>query len=100
MNFRKTNKPVKWEFPLEKKDFIWLFIGIGIVLLGYALLATGISDEPAIEGGKWMNTLAIDVAPIVLIIGYLVVIPMSLMKFFSRRKRDNTKALTEVTDGK
>lgn len=90
-----TSSSVKWEFPLEKKDFIWLAIGVGIVIIGYALLATGISDDPAVEGGKWMNALAVDIAPIVLLIGYLVVIPMALMKFFTRnRKKKNSSEIS------
>lgn len=84
---KKTNtaKKVEWNFPLVKKDYIWLLIGVGIVILGYILLATGITEDPAVPGGRWMNFWAVDVAPIVLVIGYLVVIPLALMQFFSRR---------------
>ena len=84
---KKTNtaKKAEWNFPLVKKDYIWLLIGVGIVILGYILLATGITEDPAVPGGRWMNFWAVDVAPIVLVIGYLVVIPLALMQFFSRR---------------
>jgi len=86
-NIKKNNKKhVQWEFPLVKKDFIWLLIGVGVVILGYALLATGITDEAAVEGGTWINFWAVNVAPIILIIGYLVVIPLALMKFFTLKK--------------
>ncbi len=86
-----ASKPAKsgvvWNFPLEKKDLVWLLIGVGIVILGYILLATGITEEPAVVDGKWNNFVAINIAPIVLILGYCVIIPMALMKFFTRSKK-------------
>ncbi|MEJ5245719.1 MAG: DUF3098 domain-containing protein [Bacteroidota bacterium] len=80
------SKAVKWEFPLEKKDLIVISVGIAIVLLGYLLMATGITEEPAIPDGKWNNPLATVVAPFLLVIGYCVVIPLGLIKFFSKKK--------------
>jgi uncharacterized membrane protein len=86
---RKNNSPESvWKFPLDKTDLIWILIGIGVVALGFLLMATGVSDEAAVaEGGSWNNFLAINVAPIVILIGYLVIIPMAIMKFFSKRKK-------------
>ena len=83
----KTNKSVKWNFPYNKTDLTWLLIGIGVVALGYLLMATGITEEPALPEGTWNNHLAVDVAPVVLFIGYLVIIPLALFKFFSRIKK-------------
>lgn len=100
---KKTNtaKKVEWNFPLVKKDYIWLLIGVGIVILGYILLATGITEDPAVPGGRWMNFWAVDVAPIVLVIGYLVVIPLALMQFFSRRSsKKNIIESDKNTDAK
>jgi hypothetical protein len=40
----------------------------------------------------------VDVAPIVLLLGYAVIIPMALFKFFSRSKsfnKDNDNAVNE-----
>lgn len=91
---RKTNlsktgssSKVEWKFPLDKTDFKWLLIGAATVALGHLLLATGITDEPAVENGTWNNIFVIHVAPIVLALGYVVIIPMALFKVFSRRKK-------------
>jgi hypothetical protein len=81
-----TKKGVVWNFPYNKKDLMWLLIGVCVVALGFLLMATGISDEPSLEGGAWMNFWAVDAAPIVLFLGYGVIIPMALFKFFSRSK--------------
>ncbi len=64
----------KWEFPLGRNNFYTLLIGLGVILLGYALMATGITDEPAIPDGKWNNFLAVAVAPVLLLLGYCVII--------------------------
>ncbi|MCL2040148.1 MAG: DUF3098 domain-containing protein [Bacteroidetes bacterium] len=85
---KNAKKSVKWNFPYNKTDLIWLLVGIGVVVLGYVLMATGITEEPAIPEGVWNNHLAVNVAPVVLFIGYLVIIPLALFKFFSRPKKN------------
>jgi len=91
---KNVKKSVQWNFPYNKTDFMWLLIGIGVVVLGYVLMATGISDEQALPDGVWNNHLAVNVAPVVLFIGYLVIIPLALFKFFSRKKK--SKNIDEV----
>ena len=86
----KTPK-VKWEFPLEKKNYMVLAIGIGVIILGYLLMATGITEQPAVTDGKWNNVLAIHVAPIVLVIGYLIIIPYGLIKLFKKNEDKDNK---------
>ncbi len=67
-----VQKPT-WHFPLERHN--WRIIGIGIALLvvGYGLMAVGI-----VAG--YDHPLALVVAPIVLVIAYLVVIPYGILK--------------------
>jgi NADH:ubiquinone oxidoreductase subunit 6 (subunit J) len=81
---------VAWQFPLTRQNYIVLAIGIGIIILGYILMATGITEEPALPQGKWNNPLAIYVAPILLVIGYCVVIPYGLMMVFKKKPQDIT----------
>ncbi len=68
--------PVRWTFPLERRN--WLIIGAGIVLLGlgYGLMAVGIVT-------RYDHPLALVVAPIVLVVAYLVVIPYGILKRWS-----------------
>lgn len=81
---------VVWQFPLTKQNYIVLGIGIGIIILGYILMATGITEEPALPQGKWNNPLAVYVSPFLLVIGYCVVIPYGLMMVFKKKPQDTT----------
>jgi hypothetical protein len=58
--------------------------------LGYALMATGMTEEAAIVEGTWNITLAISVAPMLLVIGYCVIIPFAILKYF--KKEEKTEA--------
>ncbi len=62
LNVTKKKSAVKWEFPLEKNNLIIIGIGLAVILLGYMLMATGISDE----------------------IGYTVIIPYGIIKRFNK----------------
>ncbi|MEJ5287308.1 MAG: hypothetical protein CH6_0571 [Candidatus Kapaibacterium sp.] len=81
---RKTK--VSWTFTLDKENLKWFLIGLGVVALGYILMATGITEEPALPQGKWNNPLVIYVAPIVLVVGYLVIIPYAILKTFKKKQ--------------
>ena len=80
---------VKWEFPLNKKNGMYLAISVGVILLGYILMAMSITNDPAHLTGKWNSPLAIDVAPILLVIGYCFLIPYSIMKFFGKSENSD-----------
>ena len=95
---KNTSSGVVWNFPLDKTDLMWLGIGVGVVIIGFLLMATGITEEPAVESGKWNNFIAISVAPVVLLLGYCVIIPLALFKFFSKRKDAKTTVETTVSD--
>lgn len=84
-----------WEFPLEKKDMIFLLVGIGVIVLGYLLMTTGITEDPAVIDGKWNNPLAVTVAPMLLVIGYCVIIPMAILKFFSKSNKSKISETIE-----
>lgn len=86
---KKSIPQVEWKLPLEKQNLIILLIGLGTILLGYALMATGITEEAATIDGTWNNPMAIYVAPTLLIIGYCVIIPFGIIKFFGNKKEVN-----------
>ena len=80
----KKGSDVKWEFPLEKKDLICIAISIAIIVVGYLLMSTGMSEEAAVPDGTWNNFWAVNVAPVILIIGYCVVLPYGILKRFDK----------------
>jgi len=78
----KTASGVRpFNMPFEQKNIIFILIGIGIVTLGYIIM--GMSET--------MGFMALDVSPIVLLLGYLVVIPMGIM-YGAHRKKVQTQA--------
>ena len=81
-------KASKWNFPFEKKNFIIAAVGLGVIILGYLLMATGISEQPAIKNGKWDNIFAVSIAPILLVIGYCVIIPYAIIKIFKKSSQN------------
>ncbi len=63
----KTNIFHSW--PFNKKNYVLFLIGLVTVILGYALMYTG--DTSSFQ--------SIVIAPIVLVLGYCVIIPVSIM---------------------
>lgn len=81
---KKVKKSVEWKSPFTKKNFIILAAGLGVILIGFLLMSTGITEEPAVPDGKWNNVFAVEIAPLLLLIGYCVIIPYGIMKFFGK----------------
>jgi len=71
-NVKATAKRPAWILPLTTKNFIYIGAGIAVLLLGFVLLSMGIYTT-------WDNPLSVSVAPVVLVIGYCVVIPWAIM---------------------
>lgn len=84
-----TKNRVIWQLPFERKNFIILLAGFVTILLGFGLMATGITDEPAVVNGTWNNALAVYIAPTLLIIGYCIVIPYGIIKFYGKNKENS-----------
>jgi hypothetical protein len=81
-NKKQRKTKVGWKFPLHKQNYLLLGLGLAVILIGYALMATGITEEAAVPDGKWNNPFAVTIAPILLIIGYCVIIPFAILKYF------------------
>ena len=88
-SIKSGKQKIVWKFPLERQNFIWLGIGIAVIIIGYLLMSTGITEKPAVLQGKWDNHMAITVAPILLVLGYCVIIPFAILKMFKSKKEDN-----------
>lgn len=69
-----------WNFPLAKRNFLLFALGLGVIVIGFLLMSTAITDDPVKYQTAWNNPLAVSVAPVILVIGYCVIIPLALMK--------------------
>lgn len=59
-------------FVLGKKNYIALAIGFGIILLGFFLMSGGKSEDPNVFNPEIFNFRRITLAPILLLIGFVV----------------------------
>jgi hypothetical protein len=83
---------VRWDIPLTKTNLLILGAGIAVIVIGYLLMSTGIADDPLQNKGVWDNAMAVTIAPILLGLGYCVIIPFALLY---RRKGD----VVDTTNG-
>ena len=86
---QKTAKKVVWEFPLTRENWYILAGGLVLILIGFGLMATAITSDPQERLKIWDNPLAISVAPVVLVIGFLGVIPFGL--FWRKKSPEQTQ---------
>lgn len=49
-----------------------LGIGVAVIVVGFVLLSMGMNE--------WDNPLSVSVAPVVLVIGYCVIVPLAIMR--------------------
>ncbi len=65
---KNNNKPQKL-FVFGKKNYQFLFIGLGFMVLGFILMAGGKSDDPNIFNPEIYNFRRIRLAPTLVLIG-------------------------------
>lgn len=68
--------------PLERKNIMFIVFGVAVVSLGYILMGSGDA----------LGFVPLNISPIVLVIGYLIVIPMGIMYGARRKKSPQTLA--------
>ena len=61
---------------LNKKNIILVAIGVLLLVIGFICLATGPADNP----------VSLTVAPLILVLAYIVVIPLGIL--FGGKKQD------------
>ncbi|MAU15234.1 MAG: hypothetical protein CMH46_06795 [Muricauda sp.] len=65
---KNGQKPTK-EFVFQKKNYLFLFIGIAFIALGYILMSGGGSDDPEVFNPEIYNFRRIRLAPTLILIG-------------------------------
>ena len=76
---RKKSKSVAESLPFTKVNYWILFTGLALIVLGYVALG----QEP------WDGFLPLVVAPVLLVLGYCVLIPIGIL-FRSGKERERT----------
>jgi hypothetical protein len=75
----KNNSEEKQDFAFGKQNYIWMIIGVVVLILGYILLSGGGSEDPNKFNYALFNTRRLVIAPI-LIVGGLVIEVYAIMK--------------------
>ena len=67
MNATKQPTP---NFAFGRSNYVWLGVGIATLILGYALMSGGGSDDPNVFDESIFNFRRITLAPTVVLAGY------------------------------
>ncbi len=58
--------------PLGRRNYVLMLIGLGVIVLGFVLMAGGGSDDPTVFNEKMFSFRRITLAPIVVIAGFVL----------------------------
>jgi len=64
----------------NKYNYYTLYLGIGILIVGYFLMSQG----------PWDNPISRSISPIIILVAYLIVIPLSIIFKLPKRFRRET----------
>ena len=67
-------------FPLRKENYKLMLIGIGIIVLGFILMAGGGSDDPNVFNEEIFSFRRITLAPLIVLFGFIFQIYAILKK--------------------
>ncbi len=66
---QQSDQKPRSEFIFQRKNYIWLFIGLGCMALGFILMSGGGSDDPNVFNPDIYNFRRIRLAPTLVLIG-------------------------------
>ncbi len=86
----KTKKKISSPFHIywEKKNYLLLALGVGVIIIGYIFMSMG----------KWNSFPSLFISPILLLIGYVIILPASIL--YMKKKEDVNKEDQEIDSGK
>ena len=87
---KKQNKTVdqtpKHEFIFQKKNYLFMFLGIAFIALGFLLMSGGGSDDPNIFNEEIYSFRRIRLAPTLVLIGLGIEVYAILLNPYKRKK--------------
>ena len=76
---KKESKPVN-DFAFGKENYMWMLIGIACIFIGFVLMSGGGSKDPNVFNPDIFSPRRITVAPVVVLIGFVIEIYAILKK--------------------
>ena len=77
MNASPDSRP---QFAFDRSNYVWLGIGIAVLIVGYLLMSGGGSDDPNTFDPSIFNARRISLAPTVVLVGYGIIFYAILKK--------------------
>ena len=84
-------KPENEQFIFERKNYLFMLIGLAVIALGFILMAGGGSDDPNIFNPEIYNWRRIRLAPTLVLIGFGIEVYAILLNPASRSSERNKK---------
>jgi len=81
-----TGKKPPKEFVFQKKNYLFLFIGLAFIALGYILMSGGGSDDPEVFNPEIYNFRRIRLAPTLILIGLGIQVYAILLNPHKKKK--------------
>ena len=81
MGEQKRKETTKNNFIFGEQNYKWMFIGLGLIALGFILMSGGGSDDPNVFNPEIFNIRRIRVAPTLILIGFGIQIYAILKNF-------------------
>lgn len=72
MGEQKRKEENKTQFIFEKKNYTFMLIGLGVIALGFILMAGGGSDDPTVFNPEIYNWRRTRLAPALILIGFAI----------------------------
>ena len=80
MGEKKRKEAIKQNFVFEKRNYIWMFIGLAFIALGFVLMSGGGSNDSNVFSDAIFNTQRIRIAPTLVLIGFGIQVYAILLK--------------------
>lgn len=71
MEYKNETEDSKFSLALSKENYKLMLIGLGIIILGFILMAGGGSDDPNVFDESIFSFVHITLAPIVVLAGFV-----------------------------
>ena len=79
MAVKKDNKPAA-DFAFGKENYMLMILGIVVIMVGFILMSGGGSDDPNVFNPEIFSARRITVAPILVMLGFIIEIAAILKK--------------------
>ena len=70
MNRRKKNNKQQQQVLFGKRNYQLMFLGIGLIAIGYILMSGGGSDDPNVFNYEMFSFRRIRLAPMIILLGF------------------------------